>query len=65
MATILQAHCPDLQCDGYAGSIKCVLIKTEGVTSVSVDIENKHVMIRHDLAITTGYLPRCLSIATH
>ena len=53
METVLQAHCPTIKSEGCANSIKRALSKMEGVQSVSVDVENKHVTVRHDPAVVS------------
>lgn len=39
---------PDIECGGCASSIERALGKTEGVATVTVDVETKIVTIQHD-----------------
>ena len=41
-------HAPDIECDGCANAIRKVLGRVEGVSEVTVDVEQKTVAVEHD-----------------
>ena len=48
MTATFEAHCPTIECDGCAGSIRRSLGKLSGVQSVTVDVEAKDVLVQFD-----------------
>lgn len=53
MINSLQAHSPDIQCDGCAQSIQRVLEKLPGIQSVQVDVQTKNISVQYDSSATT------------
>ena len=58
MNTTWTAHCPDIECDGCANSIKTVLGKLAGVAEVAVDVDTKTVTVTYDMAQTKNAILR-------
>lgn len=52
MTATFEAHCPTIECDGCAGSIRRSLGKLPGVQSVAVDVDAKDVLVQFDPAQT-------------
>lgn len=58
MNTTWTAHCPDIECDGCAHSIKNALGKLAGVEAVEVDLDSKTVTVTYDMAQTSNAVLR-------
>ena len=58
MNTTWTAHCPDIECDGCANSIKNVLGKLAGVEALKVDVDSKTVTVTYDMARTSNAILR-------
>lgn len=52
MTATFEAHCPTIECDGCANSIRRTLGKAVGVESVTVEVAAKNVRVQYDPAQT-------------
>ena len=52
MTATFEAHCPTIECDGCAASIRRTLGKLAGVTQVTVEVGAKNVIVQFDPAQT-------------
>jgi copper chaperone len=48
MTATFEAHCPTIECDGCAASIRRTLGKLAGVQQVTVEVEAKNVLVQFD-----------------
>ena len=52
MTATFEAHCPTIECDGCAASIRRTLGKLAGVAHVTVEVAAKNVLVQFDPAQT-------------
>ena len=52
MTATFEAHCPAIECDGCAASIKRALGRVEGVRNVAVEVAEKNVLVEFDPTLT-------------
>lgn len=48
MTATFEAHCPTIECDGCAASIKRALGRVAGVEQITVELDTKNVVVQFD-----------------